>query len=329
MLYISMLFVFLQKAKKKMNDDITEAEEVKEVDIKQMLELQVSEVEMLASMFPNPGELTMDEHTALTNIRNFLAGRIKYEYLHSRVGFTVKIVSEDSKLGRTVVELVCNLPHDYPAVAPAVFTRSSNMNRENHRRLNEDLHSFVLSIERGEICMFLVVEWIQENIKNYLIKDVSAEDNTAIKDMRVDTVFTRVWIYSHHIFSKFKRRDIIEWAHELKLTGFSLPGKPGIICVEGYSCDTEEYWQRLRSLNWKRITVKEREECDIGSDDITVYRKFSNFEEKTFEARGGKGREYHMDLGKLYEFLEKHGCGQIFSVYFGVEGKIADGQISG
>jgi hypothetical protein len=49
----------------------------------------------------------------------------------------------------------------------------------------------------------------------------------------------------------------------MKLTGFSLPGKPGIICVEGYSEDIDDYWSRLRALNWKKICVRERENIEI------------------------------------------------------------------
>lgn len=220
------------------------------------------------------------------------------------------------------VELVCQLPHEYPSVAPVVFTRAPNMSRTEHRRLNEDLQNFIVGLERGEICLYSVIEWLQENLENYT--GSSETSGNAVKaKVEEDTIFTRLWIYSHHIYSKFKRRDIIDWAEELKLTGFSLPGKPGVICVEGYSRPVDEYWYRLRRLNWKRLAIKEKEETDIGDDKLTNYRKFDNFEEKVFDVKGGKGREYHMDLGMLYEFLEQHKSGHIFQMYFGVEGKNA------
>lgn len=197
------------------------------------------------------------------------------------------------------------------------------MNRESHQRLNEDLNEFIQSVDRGEICMYSVIEWIKENMGQYLIVTVGSDHQDLWQDKYVDTVFTRLWIYSHHIYSKFKRRYIIDWAQELKLTGFSLPGKPGAICVEGYSRGVDEYWHRLRRQNWKRLVIKEKEEEDIGDDDIKKHRKFDDFEEKVFDARSGKGREYHMDLGKFCEFLEQRGCKHIFSLYFGVEGKTA------
>ena len=200
------------------------------------------------------------------------------------------------------------------------------MDKNDHRKLNEDLLDFITNIERGELCMYSVIEWIQENLNKYTSVDSkdSISDSASTKTKQEeDTVFTRLWIYSHHIYNKFKRRDIIDWAEELKLTGFSLPGKPGVVCVEGYSRPVDEYWHRLRRLNWKRLAIKEKDDIDIGNEDISKFRKFSNFEEKVFDVRGGKGREYHMDLGMLYTFLEQHGFGHIFQTYFGVDGKTA------
>lgn len=68
------------------------------------------------------------------------------------------------------------------------------------------------------------------------------------------------WIFSHHIRNPKKRKVIVDWARELGLTGCCLPGKPGIIVVEGPEDKVEEYWKRIRVLTWKRIQVKDREE---------------------------------------------------------------------
>lgn len=67
--------------------------------------------------------------------------------------------------------------------------------------------------------------------------------------------FSRAWIYSHHIYSLNKRKNILEWAKDLELDGFSKPGKPGVICVEGTQSNVQEYLTRLKSLNWQRLTV--------------------------------------------------------------------------
>ena len=180
--------------------------------------------------------------------------------------------------------------------------------------------------EENELCVGSVIQWVQENGTKY-VKNSQEESKGSSKkvcDVQEDTVFSRMWIYSHHIYSKFKRKDIQEYAKELNLTGFSMPGKPGMVCIEGYSRDVEDFWGRLRRMQWKRLVMKEKEDTEIGDSDINSLRKFQNFEEKVFDPRDGRGRGYHMDMGLLVQFLEKHGCGNIFHIYFGVDGKVVE-----
>lgn len=67
--------------------------------------------------------------------------------------------------------------------------------------------------------------------------------------------------------------------------------------------------------------MKEKEDYEIGDKPIEELRKFPNYVEKNFDAKPGKGRQIHMDLGMLYTFLEEKDCGHIFPLYFGVDGK--------
>merc|ERR1719414_2192627 len=102
----------------------------------------------------------------------------------------------------------------------------------------------------------------------------------------------RLWIYSHHIYSMQKRKLILEWCRELALTGFSMPGKPGIVCAEGLEASVDELWTRLRKLNWKRLAVKEREFIGLtpevdGQSKEKDGRKFADFEEISFDVKQG------------------------------------------
>lgn len=224
--------------------------------------------------------------------------------------------------------MVCHLPHEYPAVPPEVFVRCESLTRFQHRRLCEDLQAFVLSLDRGEICLCSVIEWLQNDVTEYL--SASQEELSQLTcsktddSSKYDTTFTRMWIYSHHIYSKIKRKAILDYSEELKLTGFCMPGKPGIICVEGYSCMVEDFWHRIRRMTWKRIMMKDREDVEIGDKSIDEFRKFEKLEEKYFDPRQGKGRGAHSDRGMLFQYLEQHGCAHIFPVYFGVEGKLCE-----
>ena len=87
--------VFIQFRKSGQEDRKMSCDETS-TDIREMLELQLAEVEMLESMFANPGEFTLDGQTVLEQLRAFLDGTISYECLDSRVGFTVRILTSTS-----------------------------------------------------------------------------------------------------------------------------------------------------------------------------------------------------------------------------------------
>ena len=200
------------------------------------------------------------------------------------------------------------------------------MGKSEHHLILEDIKSYLNELERGEICIGPLIEWINENASKYLNNE-SAHNQTSRPEIlkKHDNKFTRMWIYSHHLYSKIKRKDILDFSAELKLTGFSMPGKPGMIVVEGCSDCVEEFWRRIRNMQWKKITMKEKEDSDIESEKtVDHYRKFENFEEKNFDARAGRGRGVHMNLGQLYQYLEQRDCGPIFTLFFGVDGRLAE-----
>ncbi|XP_030236882.1 RWD domain-containing protein 2B isoform X2 [Gadus morhua] len=84
---------------------------------------------------------------------------------------------------------------------------------------------------------------------------------------------------------------------------------------------------RLKVLTWKKIMIRHREDVTLEegrgqADDeggVASLRKFSGFEEASFDPHGNRGN--HMDLGLLYQFLSERGCCEVFQMYFGVEGR--------
>ena len=81
----------------------TETSNDDEVSVTEMLELQLSEIEMLQSMFPDTREFKLDDQAAVINIKGFLSGQIKYDYLYDRIGFTVHLELENSKVCESTV----------------------------------------------------------------------------------------------------------------------------------------------------------------------------------------------------------------------------------
>ena len=172
------------------------------------------------------------------------------------------------------------------------------------------------AIPLTEPCLLTIVEWIRDNSATYFPVPISHSISTpdSKSDQSQSDNFCRLWLYMHHIYSKTKRRNILSSAHDLDLTGFCLPGKPGVVCVEGSERNTREFYSILRRWNWKSITCRRREEiesCDIGS-----CRKVCGFQELVLEVQGT-----HLNLGQFLEYLKQRKLEYMFKELFGVDGQ--------
>ncbi|KAL3267312.1 hypothetical protein HHI36_011444 [Cryptolaemus montrouzieri] len=273
--------------------------------LKQNLEIQLEELESLQSMFYNHGELKIEDPVTLFEIKNYI--NETNGFVPPELDMTINLEVDSLKF-----QLYVNLPQEYPDISPTVFVRNEKLNRIQNGKLNRDLKEFMENLEKGEPCIFSAISWVQDNATTYV--DMSSD----VKDISesIEDPPSRLWIYSHHIYSKTKRREIINQAQSLNLNGFCLPGKPGIICVEGATKNCNEWWQIIRSMTWKKIYCKITEEFDDESD----FLKFDKFEEVSFQTNNLKCN--HMDMGELCKYLEIHKCSYIFKDLFGVEGKL-------
>lgn len=69
----------------------------------------------------------------------------------------------------------------------------------------------------------------------------------------------RAVIWFHHIKSQTKRKLILQWGREFDLSGFSKPGAPGVVLIEGRAGDVREHIARVRSLQWQAMQVRAEE----------------------------------------------------------------------
>ncbi|NXV14508.1 RWD2A protein, partial [Cepphus grylle] len=288
------------------------------VAVKDCLELQLLEVEMLLSMFPKKGEINLDEG-AVPSVQRYL--RNTDGGLPPQLEYSIAIDVGEPKVK---VELQVLLPHLYPHVAPQLFARSDALHRQQQLQLNTGLASHVRSLDSGEVCVYEAVQWVKDNALPYL-ENSKISSESASKAVVVKETLHRMWIYSHHIYRQELRKKIFDCAKKLNLTGFCLTGKPGVICVEGLRENCEEFWRVIRYPNWKHISCKHVENIETDKS-IDTLRLFRAFEDLQFQAHGDYGlrNDYHMDLGQFLEFLKQHQSGHIFQILFGVEGKLSD-----
>ncbi|VDL62050.1 unnamed protein product [Hymenolepis diminuta] len=233
------------------------------------------EIDLIRSVF-TPEELIFDD-PLLINEFDFLASQ-NAQIEDKDVHLVLKIAFPELSV---VVLLTICLPRGYPRVPPSVLLRVS----QSTCIINEKCLSTALNEWLNEACtsqepiLCSLVDWLrsaldEDNWDPYLGRDAfknahpaddSLEGPAKLPDEPPLTTSQALdsevcyWIFSHHIRNPKKRKVIVDWARELGLTGCCLPGKPGIVAVEGPEDKVEEYWKRIRVLTWKRIQVKDRE----------------------------------------------------------------------
>lgn len=299
----------------------TSTESVDFTKLRENLELQLAEVEMLNSMFPSSSEFGIIDASVMDEVRQVLeSSNFCLQFIPPpSIEFYVKqvvIVNEKQE----TLELMCDLPHSYPLDAIAeLYVRCPSLTKHYHTKLNSDLRTYISENCLGQLCVCDAAQWIKEHAAEYF---VPSSPKAKSKTFAGPWKFKRLWLYSHHIYSKVKRRNMLDLASELRLTGFTLPGKPGIICVEGDADDVDAFWNAVKHWTWKRISLKHEEAIESENYvDFKKLRKFDNYEEKAFGVRKLYGREYTQDWGMFSKFLEDHDLGFIFKEYFGVERK--------
>ncbi|XP_047449773.1 RWD domain-containing protein 2B [Mugil cephalus] len=290
-------------------------------------ESQLAEIELLTSMFPTLEEMELTDQLSLAELRDYVEGSASADSPPpSRPQFLIKQKLSSASTEEMEFILSCFYPSEYPSVLPEITVRCSGLSRAQQTLLQAQLSAYLLENCQGEVCVLPAVDWVKDNLQLFINKSLLAAP-TLKKECSEREVFSRLWIYSHHIYNKSKRKNILEWSKELDLSGFSMPGKPGIVCVEGPQSACEEFWSRVKVLTWKKIMIRHREDIPLHcqgedsstGDSIDSLRKFTGFEEAMFDPHGNRGN--HMDLGQLYQFLNEKGCCDIFQIYFGIEGR--------
>ncbi|XP_077397187.1 RWD domain-containing protein 2B [Festucalex cinctus] len=308
------------------------------MSFREWAEAQLAELELLTSMFPTDEELEIVDQLALAELRDYAGAEDSPSAStespppppapppSSRPQFVIKQRLEDDTGDAEGVDFIisCTYPPEYPSVVPELTVRCSKVSRPQQTKLHARLNTHLADTCMGEVCVLSALEWLRDNLRAFVDKSSSAPPpkRDAVSPLRREA-FSRLWIYSHHIYNSTKRKNILEWAKELALSGFSMPGKPGIVCVEGAQEACEEFWSRVKALTWKRIMIRHREDVCLHDapsvQSVDSMRKFSGFEEAAFDPRGSRGN--HMDLGLLYQFLREKDCCDVFQMFFGVEGR--------
>eukprot|EP01126_Amoeba_proteus_P012657 TRINITY_DN15228_c0_g1_i1.p1 TRINITY_DN15228_c0_g1~~TRINITY_DN15228_c0_g1_i1.p1 ORF type:complete len:264 (-),score=52.69 TRINITY_DN15228_c0_g1_i1:231-1022(-) len=203
------------------------------------------------------------------------------------------------------VKLFVTYPPQYPYVVARCYVDflSIKISRQQYKLVESKLQE-IQQETIGFPCIVKVVDWLET---------CSLEIKTPEEKKLPQTqIFVREWFWFHHLYSKEKRRLIIKWAKDGNLTGFSLAGKPGLVCVEGGDSNISEFYTKLHSLSWKKLSSKLKETQEVQTlEELNHLRKFEDLYEWDL---GGTGR--HPNLGNLKKELEILGLSEKFDEIF-------------
>lgn len=291
--------------------------------IKSNIGAQLDEIELLESIYSKPGEFIIEDNETYLQAEAYINGSSNDH--PCTLTYTIHLalsIDEDDDCIEVVVDICCRNKYTYPSMSlPDVNVRSDNLSRCEQDQLNMDMKEYLTNeMVFNDVCVHSLVEWVKDNLINYC--SPSQLPSTAATPTQSGCHgdrhhFCRMWLYMHHIYSKIKRRNILSLTKDYELSGFCLPGKPGVVCVEGTVHNTNEFYGLLRRWNWKSITCRKREVIPITEkDEIKHYHKFQGFRELSFNIHGPRGN--HLDLGQFKKYLTDHNLDSVFKDLFGV-----------
>ena len=172
------------------------------------------------------------------------------------------------------------LPILYPKESLKISLESRILSYKDQSKLLNQLK--VKAIERAKeemICCFEIIQDINDYIEdnNKVITHNDNDDDNNKTDIDNNDRISRTFIYFHHIKSLKKKKDICDFASELKLGGIwkgiivlyilylvlltfilsiLIEGFPGLILAEGNHFNILEFIARLKRLRWQQMTVK-------------------------------------------------------------------------
>ncbi|XP_067627427.1 RWD domain-containing protein 2A [Eurosta solidaginis] len=288
---------------------------------------QLEEIDLLSSIYCAAGELNIIDAGVISDFNDYLTkptAQSAQSALRAHLEYTITLSVAHGK-SKDKIEVRIELPLLYPLLEKAIITViSALLGKAKESYLRREIEKYIDTMDCSECYVFQVVSWLQDELNALIERNETELDKEREKDQESALECERLWIYSHHIKSKKKRQEIQREARNLYLTGFSRPGKPGVICVEGLRENTQEFWRIIKAMRWQHITICKSE---LWQGKLQSRRRFDGFKEQLFcddldadddddTAVGGEGV---MNMRLFIKYLEAHKSGYMKKELFGLD----------
>ena len=201
------------------------------------LERAVQEVEALEAIFGyEDGGFTLHSEGALSEARSATeaaASALPEGWAAPQLEIELQLALEGVE-GRDdgpvpTARLRCGLPPGYPATASAIVSVSvPGLRRARQDELSAQLTAKAAELLGDEAVTELAQE-LQEIAPAAFAEELAAAGaSSAEPEPEPEPRFGRRWLWMHHIKNPTKRANIVAWARERSLGGYSKPGYPGV-----------------------------------------------------------------------------------------------------
>lgn len=120
----------------------------------------------------------------------------------------------------------------------------------------------------------------------------------------VEVKIARCLIYFHHIMSATKKKEIVDNAVALRLSGIAKYGFPGIVIVEGEIDNVYEYIKCIQRLRWQQMVVRGEEIDTVRIDTDDCEQQNSKFSTSRGNYLVCDVVDSHRKMGKGFSVVE-------------------------
>lgn len=163
--------------------------------LRQNIEMQIAEAELLQAMYPSEHEFKLNDITILENFRQWLDldNQDLPELPENSLSFVLTL--DD-------FELHVQFPNEYPAdMCAEIFVRSDKLMRDNQSRLNKDMLSFLNEVFETDCAITSeAISWLQEHFKDYIVETVQEPCSNLENIVSGPVKLGRLWLYSHMMY---------------------------------------------------------------------------------------------------------------------------------
>jgi len=288
-----------------------------------IMESQLSTIDLLTAMFPSEGELEIDPYTTqgIEKLRSWCEDS-STDLPSGTPSNILLAVHAQVPGGEKTIQVNVSIPLQWNEPGPETETdQPPPLNytlRQPDWLSKAEVAELSSSMPNDDILSAL--EYIQEEGARLLetqkssISSISASNQPSTGNNNSSSgPIVRVWFYFPSLSTRAKRDDMVNYGPDYSLTGFVLAGKPGVLCLEGASKDIDAYMSFIKTHSWGDIPRHQKKVSERYRETEGVERVFAGMEESTdtLGERGGQ-RANRGDMQALEGWLAARGLHEAF-----------------